>query len=119
MSGIVIIEGDDLIDSLLTEYLSEAGYQVCAAQSSLEQTQEPDLIIIDVYMPRGAGLRALSAARTLHPRTPLIAISGQFCSGLAGCGATAQRLGVERVIAKPFNRVDLLAAVRAVIGPPA
>jgi DNA-binding response OmpR family regulator len=119
MSGIVIIEDDELMDALLKEYLGEAGYRVCACVSP-ESTAEahPDLVIVDIYMPRSTGSEKLRAIRAAHPETPLIAISGQFCSGLARCGATAHALGVERVIAKPFNRDELLEAVCAVIGPP-
>ena len=124
MSGIVIIEDDELMDALLKEYLSEAGYRVCPCASSQSITEaasaeaHPDLVILDVYMPRSRGIERLHAVRAAHPDTPLIAISGQFCSGLARCGTTAHALGVERVISKPFDRDELLDAVRAVIGPP-
>ncbi|MEN3353855.1 MAG: hypothetical protein V7640_2013 [Betaproteobacteria bacterium] len=119
MSGIVIIEDDELIDALLKEYLSEAGYRVCPCTLSEPAADAaPDLIILDVFMPRSMGVERLRAVRAAHPGTPLIAISGQFCSGLARCGTTAHALGVERVVAKPFNRDELLDAVRAVIGPP-
>lgn len=119
MSGIVIIEDDDLMHALLKDYLTEAGYRVCEP-GGLDPPEERTaiLVIIDVYMPRNIGAERLRAARALHPRTPFIAISGQFCSGLARCGPTAHALGVERVIAKPFNRDEFLEAVRAVIGPP-
>ena len=119
MSGIAIIEDDDLMRALLKDCLREAGYRVCEAGLPESRSERPpDLVIIDVYMPRSLGAEKLRAARALHPRTPLIAISGQFCSGLARGGPTAHALGVERVIAKPFNRDELLEAVRAVIGPP-
>jgi len=119
MSGIVIIEDDELMDALLKEYLSEAGYRVCpGALSETTADAAPDLVILDVFMPRSMGVDRLRAVRAAHPGTPLIAISGQFCSGLARCGTTANALGVERVVAKPFNRDELLDAVRAVIGPP-
>jgi hypothetical protein len=49
----------------------------------------------------------------------LIAISGQFRSGLSDAGATARTLGVQQVIAKPLLRRDLLKAVRGMIGTPA
>jgi hypothetical protein len=55
----------------------------------------------------------------MHPGTPLIAISGQFLSGLSASGPIAQALGVQQVIAKPLTRIDLLGAVRAIIGVPA
>jgi DNA-binding response OmpR family regulator len=119
MSGIVIIEDDALIDALLKEYLSEAGYRI--STGGLPGTAAgatPDLVIIDVYMPRSTGIEKLKAVRAAHPGTPLIAISGQFCASLARCRATADALGVQRIIAKPFSRDELLEAVRAVIGSP-
>jgi DNA-binding response OmpR family regulator len=119
MSGIVIIEDDELIHALLKEYLSEAGYRICSAGSpDTVAGAKPDVVIIDVFMPRSTGIEKLQAVRAAHPGTPLIAISGQFCSGLASCRATADALGVKRIIAKPFSRDELLEAVRDVIGSP-
>jgi CheY-like chemotaxis protein len=67
-------------------------------------------------MPRREGAKCLRDVRAAHPDTPLIAISAQFRPGLAGSGSAADELGVEQVIAKPFSRRDLLAAVRSAIG---
>ena len=55
--------------------------------------------------------------RAAYPETPLIAVSGHFRSGLFGSCTAAAALGVRQVIAKPFSRRDLLAAVHGVIGP--
>jgi DNA-binding NarL/FixJ family response regulator len=103
---------------LLKEYLSEAGYHIGACSSPDPVETKPDLVIIDVYMPRSTGIEKLQAIRAAHPGTPFIAISGQFCTGLARCRATADALGVQRIISKPFSRDELLEAVRAVIGAP-
>lgn len=115
MSGILIYEDDDLMSALLQEWLRAAGYQV-RADSSLPST--PDLVIVSVYMPKHGGAQRVREIHAAHPGTPLIAISGQFHSGLSGMGTTARTLGVQQVIAKPLTRNDLLDAVRAVIGPP-
>ena len=118
MSGIVIIEEDKLMRGLLVEWLSAEGYSVRAAVSSDAETPDKaDLIIVDVYMPRREGATTLRAVKAAHPDTPLIAISGQFRPGLVGPCTTADALGVRQVIAKPFSRRDLLAAVHSVIGP--
>ena len=120
MSGIVIIEHDVLMDALLREYLTEAGYEVCdLTEPDQASALQPDLVIIDVSMPRSTGAERVRSARAQHPGTPLIAISGQFCARVAACGATTHALGAERLIAKPFDREELIGAVRAVIGPPA
>ena len=109
---------------LLQEWLIEAGYRVRAAAShdlqsgTLADGRPADLVIVSVYMPKHAGAQLVRKIQAMHPDTPLIAISGQFLSGLSANGAIAQTLGVQQVIAKPLTRMDLLGAVRAIIGAP-
>ena len=118
MSGIVVIEEDKLMRGLLVEWLSAEGYSVrAAAPDDAHASDNPDLVIVDVYMPRHEGANRLRAVKAAHPETPLIAISGQFRPGLAGSCTAAEALGVRQVIAKPFSRRDLLAAVHSAIGP--
>jgi CheY-like chemotaxis protein len=131
MSNIVIYEENDLMRALLEEWLIEAGYRVHAAASHelqsgtlAEQSGTPadgrpaDLVIVSVYMPKHAGAQLVRKIQAMHPDTPLIAISGQFLPGLSANGAIAQTLGVQQVIAKPLTRIDLLGAVRAIVGAP-
>jgi DNA-binding NtrC family response regulator len=96
MSGIVIYEEDDLMSGLLQEWLSAAGYAVRAASPNERQRGgAADLVIASVYMPRHAGLHLVREIQAAHPGTPLIAISGQFRSGLSAIGATAETLAVQ------------------------
>ena len=119
MSNIVIYEENDLMRTLLEEWLSEAGYRVLAAAShDLHGGTLADLVIVSVYMPKQAGARLVREIQALYPGTPLIAISGQFLPGFSASGAIARALGVQRVIAKPLARIDLLGAVRSLIGEP-
>jgi CheY-like chemotaxis protein len=119
MSGIAIYEENDLMRALLKEWLSEAGYRVReVAPRGVQRAGTEDLVIASVYMPKHAGAQLVREVQAAHPGTPLIAISGQFRSGLSAAGATAQMLGVQRVLAKPLTRGDLLEAVRAIIGAP-
>jgi DNA-binding response OmpR family regulator len=105
--------------ALLKEWLSEAGYCVCASAASGGQRGDTaDLVIVSVCMPKQAGVKLVHEIQKAHPGKPLIAISGQFRAGLSAAGATAQALGVQRLIAKPLSRAELLEAVRAVIGAP-
>src|SRR5712675_1964361 len=79
MSNIVIIEEDDLMRGLLTEWLTGAGYAV------REQGAAPagaDLVIVDLYMPRQAGADIVLAAQQAYPGAPVIAMSAQFRPGL-------------------------------------
>ncbi|HUD26188.1 MAG TPA: response regulator [Burkholderiaceae bacterium] len=118
MSDIVIIEEDALMRGLLVEWLSAEGYPVRAcARGEPREPGEAALVIVDVVRPRQEGTQRLREVRAAHPGAALIAISGQFRPGLGGYRAAADALGVRQMIAKPFSRSDLLAAVHRVIGP--
>jgi DNA-binding response OmpR family regulator len=105
--------------ALLEEWLCSAGYYVqVAAPPGTEPAAKVDLAIVSICMPKHAGAHLLQEVQAVHPRTPLIALSGQFRSGLSSVGPTALSLGVAQVIAKPLTRDTLLGAVHAMIGPP-
>jgi DNA-binding response OmpR family regulator len=118
MPTIIIMEADDLMRGLLNEWLSAEGYSVRGQR--LHESPAPgraDLVILDLYMPRQNGADTVRAVQQSYPGTPVIAISAQFRSGLDSSWWAAQALGVRHLMAKPFTRDDLLAAVRALIGP--
>ncbi len=119
MSGIAIYEEDDLMRALLKEWLSEAGYRVRVLDpGGVKCPGSEDLVIVSIYVPKQAGAQLLCEVKAAHPGTPLIALSGQFRSGLSTTGTSAQLPGVEQVLAKPLTRGALLDAVRAIIGAP-
>jgi CheY-like chemotaxis protein len=117
MTNIVIIEEDDLMRGLLTEWLSGAGYAV--REQRLHETSSgelADLVIVDLYMPRQTGAEIVRAVQQAHPGAPVIAVSAQFRPGLDSSWWAASALGVRQLLAKPCTREDLLRAVKAAIG---
>jgi DNA-binding response OmpR family regulator len=108
--GFVLIQEEDvLIRELLERWLAEAGYTV-----STSGDEGPCLVIADMPNPSRAqalidSLRAVYAA-------PILVLSGRFRRGLAGSAETARRLGVKKVLPKPFTRTELLAAVATSLG---
>jgi len=117
---IVVYEEDYLTRNLLQEWLTKVGYTVRFGTPHDAHLDGPaDLVIVSVYMPKQAGAHWLRAIQAAYPDTPIIAISGQFRSGLDPVGATADILGVQQVIAKPLVCADLLDAVRDMVGVPA
>jgi DNA-binding response OmpR family regulator len=76
--------------ALLQEWLCSAGYFVqVAAPLRTEPGGKLDLAIVSIYIPKHAGAHLLQEVRAAHPRTSLIALSGQFRGGLSSVGATA------------------------------
>ena len=115
--NIVVYEEDFLTRALLKEWLGEAGYHVQVGDQCNPGAVGPcDLVIVSVYMPKHGGAQCLRGIQEAHPEAPVIAISGQFRPGLSAAGATAQKLNVRQVVAKPLKRRELLDSVRGIIG---
>lgn len=105
--GFVLIQEEDvLIRELLERWLGEAGYAV-----SVSGDEAPYLVIADVPDPSRAQalIRALQAVYA----APVLVMSGRFRRGLAVSAEAARRLGVKKVLPKPFTRKELLSAVAA------
>jgi CheY-like chemotaxis protein len=70
----------------------------------------------NVSNPRGAQalIRSLQAAHA----APILVLSARFLRGLGASTEAARRLGVRKVLPKPFTRKELLSAVEEAIGGP-
>jgi DNA-binding response OmpR family regulator len=103
---VVIREADTQIRELLERWLREAGYLVAPDDPV---GTNPALVIADVPEPQAADglIRALR-----EYAAPILVVSARFRRGLAGSAEAARRLGVKKVLPKPFTRKELLAAVR-------
>ena len=64
-------------------------------------------------MPSPRGAQALIESLTAVYAAPILVLSGRFRRGLAGSAEAARRLGVKKVLPKPFTRKELLSAVTA------
>ena len=105
---VVILEDDAMIHELLERWLQEAGYVVaaCAAASDVK----PTLVIADIPEPQ-SGDALIRSLQQMYS-APILVLSARFRRGLAGSAEAALRLGVNKVLPKPFTRKELLAAVR-------
>lgn len=114
MSNIVIHEDDELMRSLLVEWLTAEGHRVNSSHPhGPVPNADAEVVVVALSGPRQNGTDQLRRVRRLHPRARILAISGQFHAGAACAGAAARRLGADGMIAKPFDRAALLAALRA------
>ena len=117
MNCIAIYEPDQLMRFLLREWLRGAGYRVRDSVPRSDEATGVDLVIVSTTMPKRDSDALLGLVQRVHPRTPIIALSSRARSGMSSNGPAARALGVERVVAKPLTRNELLAAVRAVLPP--
>ena len=120
MPRILFIDDEEQIRATMCALLKVAGYEVVTAGDGrqgveLFRQQAFDLVITDVVMPRMGGAETIAALRQLRPDIKVLATYGGGRVAGAKTVATAQRLGADRLIVKPFSGEDLFAAVADVL----
>ena len=115
---ILIVDDEEMIRVLLTEVLSQEGYDVVTAKDGQEalsilERGGIDLVLTDMVMPRGSGLEVLEAARRYDPSVPVIVMTGYPSIDDA---ADLVRMGVSDYISKPFDLEVIRELVRKHLG---
>ncbi|HWL88560.1 MAG TPA: response regulator transcription factor [Polyangiaceae bacterium] len=77
-----------------------------------ERGEEPDLVILDIMLPKMNGLEVLQAIRREGRTMPIILLSARTAEMDK---VTGLELGAEDYVAKPFSLAELLARVRAAL----
>ncbi len=114
---IVLIEDDREIQTTLRAVLEAAGYRVSSASNGAEgqkliQSENPDLIITDMMMPRMGGFPVLEYLKTLSSAPPVIMITANEGGRHK---AYAEMLGAVDYLRKPFAMDVLLDTIRRAI----
>lgn len=114
---VLIVEDDRSIAEGLQLNLQAEGYVVTLAADgeeglALALSSDPELVILDVMLPKLNGLELLRTLRARGLTVPVIMLSarGTEIDKVAGL-----ELGAEDYITKPFSLVELLARVKAVL----
>ena len=115
--SILLADDDPNIVDSLAPFLERAGFHVLVVsdgQAAFEKAQShhPDLIILDVLMPRMDGRETLRRLRRLNVWTPTILLTQV---GEASERALALEEGADDYLNKPFDPHELLARIRAVL----
>ena len=111
---ILIADDDPQIVRALRITLSAHGYDVVAAPDgaaaiALAGREHPDLVLLDLGMPRLDGVRVIEALRG-WTAAPIIVVSGRTGSGDK---VDALDAGADDYVTKPFQIDELLARIRA------
>jgi len=120
MARILIVDDEPEIVRGLEDNLRFEGYQTAAATNgqdalALAQSDAPDLILLDIMMPRMSGWDVCRALREKGIEAPIIMLTarGEEVDRVRGL-----ELGADDYVTKPFSLRELLARVRAVLRRP-
>jgi two-component system response regulator CpxR len=116
MTRVLIVDDDAELIELLRDYLAEEGFETASAadgESGARAAVEgaPDLVVLDVMLPRLNGFDALRRIRE-SSAVPVVMLTarGQEVDRIVGL-----ELGADDYLPKPFNPRELVARIRAVL----
>src|SRR5260370_23945714 len=116
---ILIADDDEDVQRLLTLYVRPLDCEVLTARDgeaalAIAQSRLPDLVLLDVMMPKRSGwevCQALKAVqRTSHIAVILVTGRGEVKDRLTGI-----QVGADDYLVKPFNRDEVVNRVRALL----
>ena len=113
---ILVADDEAPLRDFISRNLRARGFAVLEASNGLEafagwETEQPDLLILDIMMPRMDGLEVSRRVRE-HSRVPIIVLTALDAEGDK---VAALDLGADDYLTKPFGVEELLARVRAAL----
>lgn len=116
MYKLLIVDDEEKIREVIREYAEFNDYQVMEACDGMEavtlcKTETPDLIIMDIMMPKLDGFTACKEIRkTKNIPTIMLSARGEEYDKLFGF-----ELGIDDYVTKPFSPKELMARINAVL----
>ena len=110
---VLIVDDEKNIVSSLQEILNDEGYEIVTAEDGLDalemiQSEPPDLVLLDIWIPGMDGIEVLQAIKTYHPEIEVLVMSGH---GTIDTAVKATKLGACDFIEKPFSLNQLVLSV--------
>jgi DNA-binding response OmpR family regulator len=117
MTRILIVEDEPNMVAGLRDNFEYEGYEVLTASDGAEGlgralNDAPDLVVLDVMMPKMSGLDVCKQLKAKRPAMPVIMLTarGQEVDKVVGL-----ELGADDYVTKPFSIRELLARIKAVL----
>lgn len=114
---LLIVDDDERLRKLLSQFLKESGFEVSVAASAAEASEllsffKFDLMVLDVMMPIESGFELAQRLRNNHIKIPIL-----FLTAL---GTTADKIqglesGGDDYLAKPFEPRELVLRINAIL----
>src|SRR5512144_914966 len=115
---ILIVDDEEGIRTSLAGVLEDEGYRTVFAVDGLEalaaaETEVPDLVLLDIWMPRMDGMDTLQRLKEKHPTLTVVMISGH---GTIETAVKSTKLGAYDFIEKPLSLEKVLVTVKNALG---
>ena len=120
MSSLLMIEDDERLAGMVSDYLGASGYAVTHAPdagSGLERLQQalPELVILDLMLPDMDGLQVCQRIRALPGALGQVPVLMLTAKGDPMDRIIGLEMGADDYLPKPFEPRELLARIRAIL----
>jgi two-component system response regulator MprA len=117
MARILIVDDEPAVREALNGSLTFEGYETAVASDGAEaleriEKDQPDLVVLDVLMPRMDGLTACRRLRAQGCHVPVLMLTAR---DMVGDRVTGLDAGADDYLVKPFELDELLARIRALL----
>jgi len=114
---ILVVEDDPSILRGLQMNLGLEGFRLVAARDGEEgikfaRSHRPDLIVLDLMLPKRSGMDVIRELRAADPETPIVVLSSK---DQEADKVLALSLGADDYVTKPFGVAELIARIRAAL----
>ncbi|MGV9269306.1 response regulator transcription factor [Kitasatospora sp. NPDC003701] len=114
---LLVVDDEPALRDALESSLAFEGYEVATATDGYEalesvEREKPDLVLLDIMMPRMDGLTAVRRMRSRGDTVPVLMLTARDA---VGDRVTGLDVGADDYLAKPFELDELLARVRALL----
>ncbi|MEZ0094583.1 response regulator transcription factor [Streptacidiphilus sp. EB129] len=117
LARVLVVDDEPALRDALESSLAFEGYQVATASDGVEALDaiaagSPDLVLLDIMMPRMDGLTTVRRMRSRGDTVPVLMLTARDA---VGDRVTGLDVGADDYLAKPFELDELLARVRALL----
>jgi DNA-binding response OmpR family regulator len=114
---ILVVDDERDVRGLLSDFLTEEGYQVILATNGAEaiglaELENPEVILLDINMP---GIDGIEVCKKLKAQEKTQFIPIIIITALEDSGFIAYLEGADDFVSKPFNLVELTFRVRSML----
>jgi len=117
---VLVVDDDRFVRELLKDAISPLGYRVIEAKDGEEAVSRfgadhPNVVMLDLVMPRRSGIEALEQMRRMDPRCRVLVVSSLETQSLKDSAMASGAIGF---VVKPFHPLEIADALQRALELP-
>lgn len=111
---VLLVDDDEVFRAMIAEAFRTTGFDVVEAANGVDafttlMRKSIDVVLSDVQMKEGDGIRLLKAVQEHCPTVPVFLMTGNHAIGLDSCQ------GAQKVFFKPFDTLQIVRMLKAIV----